>query len=49
MKNTHIDSFIKNVMVQDYSNARESLTAIVNEKMKQRIIAAQKDLKENTN
>ena len=49
MKNTHIDSFIKNVMVQDYSKAKESLTAIVNEKMKQRIKVAQKDLKENTN
>lgn len=48
MKNTHVDSFIRNIMSQDYSQAKESLHAIVNEKIKKRIQVAQSDLKETT-
>lgn len=46
MKNTQAGSFIKSIMTQDYSNAKESLHSIVNEKMKTRIQNAQADLKE---
>jgi len=48
MKIISTSKLIKQIMEEDYSNAKESLQTIINQKLKDRISTCLKDLKENS-